>query len=1003
MNCQALEVFDTPSLWTPVVSGRAALELIGGRGPRGPALGLRTDFRGEGGFVVARRSYAQDIPARYVLRLAVRVEGPPNCLEIKLLDSSGRNVWRHVRPDLGHGDDWLELVIPSRAIAFAWGPASGGRLRALGAIEFAWVAQAGGAGTLWLADLRIEDHSTLPAPALRSSSGEQPAAALTDDGWSPAADDEHPWLELRWSEPPGIGGLRLHWLGCPPAHGFRVYGMNAQGQTTLRYSASVAADSGNEVYLPEALDDHGLRIECQGPFGGLQLGLEDEEFARSIDTFWYALAARQPRGDLPRWTLREQCLWTPVGAGDGSGCALLGEDGSFEAEAGSALLMPMVWSEGRLMRWADVQLEPSLPEGWQPSPRVCWQGEDWRLVVQAEALDGGAVRLRYRLHNDGPDLRSFRLFAVLLPFQLTPPWQNLRKLGGVARLHQLSREGQVLLVNGERLLECEQAADGFGAASFDAGGVLPALHAGTLPAQAQVDDPFGFASAALRYDIELHRGESAERSWLARRNARKVGAPVDWPARLQAGTWSASGDAHTALAAMHTAACQVLITRGGDALQPGPRRYSRSWIRDGAIMGAALLRMGAEAEVRAYLRWYLPWQREDGYVPCVVDAEGADPLVEHDSHGQLVALIADHYRFARDAAFLDECWDAVVRALGYVERTLDHTGLMPISASHEGYLAQPVHAFWDDFWTLRGLRDGVMLAGVRGDHGKARRWTELADALATATARAIAETCAERGLDFLPGSVEWADLDPTATANAITLLDLCAPQRSTLPGSQPLPAANGQDLLRGTFRHFLTGWRARRSGQEDWFNYTPYEIRSIAAMLRLGDAAAAQELLRFYLSDRRPLAWNQWPEIAWKDARAPAHIGDVPHTWIAAEYVLAVRSLFVYDSEAEDALVLGAGIDLEWLEGEGLSLEQVPTERGLLSLRLWQPQPDGLCADIQLGPGVAVLLRLPLTAPVRALRVNGSPCPPEQAQSLRLERFPSRVEFTLASADPNAQ
>ena len=91
--------------------------------------------------------------------------------------------------------------------------------------------------------------------------------------------------------------------------------------------------------------------------------------------------------------------------------------------------------------------------------------------------------------------------------------------------------------------------------------------------------------------------------------------------------------------------------RDGAALQPGPRRYRRSWIRDGAVMGAALLRMNQAAAVGDFIRWYAPHVRADGFVPCCVDATGvADPLVEHDSHGEWLALIADHQRFAEAGA-----------------------------------------------------------------------------------------------------------------------------------------------------------------------------------------------------------------------------------------------------------------------------------------------------------------------------------------------------------------
>ena len=87
-------------------------------------------------------------------------------------------------------------------------------------------------------------------------------------------------------------------------------------------------------------------------------------------------------------------------------------------------------------------------------------------------------------------------------------------------------------------------------------------------------------------------------------------------------------------------------------------------------------------------------------------------------------------------------------------------------------------------------------------------------------------------------------------------------------------------------------------------SYTPYEIRIIGALVRFGQRDAALELLKFFLSDRRPPPWNQWPEIAWRDHKAPAHIGDIPHTWIAAEYVLAVRTLIAYEREADQCLVL---------------------------------------------------------------------------------------------------
>ena len=117
--------------------------------------------------------------------------------------------------------------------------------------------------------------------------------------------------------------------------------------------------------------------------------------------------------------------------------------------------------------------------------------------------------------------------------------------------------------------------------------------------------------------------------------------------------------------------------------------------------------------------------------------------------------------------------------------------------------------------------------------------------------------------------------------------------------------------------------------------------------MRLGRREAALELLRFFLSDRRPQPWNQWPEIAWQDHKTPAHVGDLPHTWIAAEYVLALRSLFAYERAADRSLVLAAGLASEWIEGVGVRVMGMPTPYGALSYSLRRTDSRTLRFEIE--------------------------------------------------------
>jgi hypothetical protein len=155
----------------------------------------------------------------------------------------------------------------------------------------------------------------------------------------------------------------------------------------------------------------------------------------------------------------------------------------------------------------------------------------------------------------------------------------------------------------------------------------------------------------------------------------------------------------------------------------------------------------------------------------------------------------------------------------------------------------------------------------------------------------------------------------------------------------------------------------------------------------LGRRSDALELLRFFLSDRRPHAWNQWPEIAWADQRTPAHIGDLPHTWIAGEYVLAVRCLFAYELETEpDCLVVAAGIALEWLDGDGVEVNGMPTRFGPLSYTLRKQNEGTFSFTLAAGFDGKIMLRPPLPSALRKVVVNGNEFTAFDSSSVTLPR-----------------
>src|SRR5207244_4166343 len=140
-----------------------------------------------------------------------------------------------------------------------------------------------------------------------------------------------------------------------------------------------------------------------------------------------------------------------------------------------------------------------------------------------------------------------------------------------------------------------------------------------------------------------------------------------------------------------------------------------------------------------------------------------------------------------------------------------------------------------DFFALRGFKDAAALAVVVGDEEHATKFAALRDAFREALYASIARTVADRRIDYIPGSVELGDFDPTSTSIAV------------VPGGEvgnlPEPA------LTQTFDRYWEEFEKRKGRAADWDAYTPYEIRNVGTFVRLGQRARALALLDWFLAD----------------------------------------------------------------------------------------------------------------------------------------------------------
>jgi hypothetical protein len=972
---------------------------------------LDFDFGGGTGYAIARKSIPLALPPNWEFAWRMRADAPVNDLEFKLIDPSGENVWWMNRRRFEYPREWQRIRTQKRQVEFAWGPHGGGEMDSVAQLEIVVTAGTGGKGTVWIDDLVFREREPAAPYALTprvTATASPEAARMAMDGdpatiWRSDAGGEAA-IAIDFLRERELGGLVIAWDSAAHATHYRVETSDDGARWETVYIVAASNGGRDPLYLPET-ETRWLRLRLAAGEAGREHAIREievkpAEWSQTPNAFFASLAREAPRGAYPRYLAGEQSYWTVVGVPGDTRESTLNADGMVELGLGMPSIEPFLYTDGRLWTWADVQASQSLRGGYLPIPTVRWDGPPLTLSVTSFALgepEESVVYVRYRAENPSRDSVEATLYLALRPFQVNPSWQFLNVHGGVARVRELDWNGGRMLVNGTASVVPMKPAAGFGAVPFDAGDIVDYLRQGVLPASPQVADPRGFASGAMAFslrlppggakDVEiavpLHpyspiRGEfNSSNQWAG--GAVLERAAREWEAELGRFTLRLPDAMHGAEIAntLRSQLAYILINRDGPSIQPGSRSYDRSWIRDGSLTSAALLRLGHADEVRRFAEWYAPHQRPSGYVPCCVSLRGADPVPEHDSHGQLVYLVAEYHRMTRDTAFLGAMWRHVERAVAFID-TLRHErmtpeyrtpekrayyGLVPQSISHEGYSARPMHSYWDDFFVLKGLEDAVYVAGVLGRTADAARFAAIRDAFRTDLRASIDASMRMHGIAFIPGSVELGDFDATSTTVGV----------SPLGGLGWLP----RDALENTFeRYYRESVRARLDGAA-WDGYTPYEWRTVGTFVRLGWKQRAHDAIGLFMDHQRPRAWNQWAEVVFRDETSPRFIGDMPHTWVGSDFIRSVLDLFAYERPRDDALVVGAGVPEAWVrEGEGLEMAGLRTWYGTLNLRM---RATGDTVRVRVGGDVrapgGIVLHTPLDRPIRRATVNGRRVP----------------------------
>jgi hypothetical protein len=1027
-----IDACEDTTAWTTFHSVGVVVTQHNDSGYTGGSVRFDVDFAKGSGYGGIIRNCELALPENYELSFMMCATVPVNNFEFKVSnDSSGEDIWWVNNRNYQYPKTWKRMTVKKRHLAFAWGPHASPKPDRLRRIEIVVTAGTGGEGSVWIDDLRlipIPPVPTIPPRPLvfvSSRRGSRASASNIISGDHPGWASKSPtaeWLTIDYGYRKEFGGVRLAWDSALSGLNYDV--LTSTDGIAFDTVHTVHNGEGGSVllYTPES-EARFVKLLLHGnksrrAFHLLKIDLVPSDSLSTVNDYLADVAQRSPKGRYPRYFLKQASYWTVVGVASDEKEALLNEDGVVEVDKQHFSIEPYIrLNTGELLTWANAREQQSLADEYLPIPTAKRIYRDLELSVTVVAYGEpgrSALLAQYVLKNTSLKHQNGRFFIAVRPFQVNPSYQWLNNEGGVARTSLIAINGNRAIV-GDKTVTVSGKPDQSGVTDIDQGDIVSHIATGKLPSSSAIVDPWGMASAGFRYSFNLQPGDSlvviasipfwpsADR-WSESKPSKaefdKEIAVVraEWIRRLNTVQFSLPPGARKYQDVVRSNLAYVLINKDGPGFQPGSRSYERSWIRDGSMTSAALLKFGADSDVHNFIQWYSGYQYENGMVPCVVDRRGPDPVPENDSHGEFIFACVEYFRFTKDTLFLRQQWSHIVAAAEYMQclrrqrMTVEYRsesggrhafyGLVPESISHEGYSAKPMHSYWDDFFVLKGFKDAAAAAEILGERAQGRAYDSIAHAFRNDFYSSMASAMQSLKIEYIPGCVELGDFDPTSTSIA---LFPCGELKS-------LP----RTALLSTYDRYFDWFVQRENGRISWDAFTPYEIRNAGTYVYLGQKKRANELMDWFLSYQRPTAWNDWAEVVWYERSDARFIGDMPHSWVGSDFLNAFRAMFAYEIDEEPMLVIGAGLRDEWVH-KGLSIKELPTHFGTLSYSIRPVDSSAVIVDIEgsinasLSP-ILIPVSL-LSIPLRASFVDGKNVLPENG-FVRVRSLPASVHLS---------
>lgn len=1007
-----IDDFENLDNWKTINSEGAEISISSSNGIVGKCIRIDYNFKYGTGYCGIQRKLYLNLPENYRFTFFIKAISPNNNFEIKFLDSTRENVWWKNNINFEFPSNWEKFSVRKRNIHFAWGSTQNKDFKNFSYLEFTIASFNGGSGTIFLDEVKLEEVGDTDQIELKVYP-EIKALIDNDQKTQFTTSQKKISFLFDFGKLHEISGLKINW-GNNYKKDLVVY----ESIDSINWNKILdikGISKKNSYFQFKEIETRFLRFEITSNqnIKISDIKFFDYQFAESKNNIFFDFAQSNYSKYLPRYFKKESSFWTIAGMVEDNREALIDLDGMVEVDNNQFSILPFIELNKKILTHYNFSVDQKLQDEYLPLPLVEWNSKTLKLVIQAFSWGipnkSSKLFVEYRLINQSKKKLNGKLHLALLPFNVNPYYQSFINSGGVSKIDSICFNKNSFIINGKRLLSnfIENRKISFDFVTNDA---ISALVENNFDGKEFSNDKYGLNSGLQSFSFILGAKDTIYfrliydyydtfSQPLTKKDfddyfiKEKEECLNFWKSILNSTELNGSKDVEKLFKIVRSNLAYILINKDGTGIQPGSRTYERSWIRDGSLTSTALLRFGFDYDVKNFIRWYSKYIYENGKVPCVVDKRGPDPIPENDSYGQFLYLLHTYFQFKKDTSFLKEYFPAVIKVVNYIDsltslrKTKQYKsdslsafyGLITESISHEGY-ANPVHSYWDDFFTIRGLNDAVSIASVLGENEYYLKFKNIRNNFQGNIINSIQKTIKKFNINYIPGCVELGDFDPTSTSIALFPCN----QMNYLPLFE----------LKNTYDKYYD-FIFRREVQNDFLSFTPYEIRNINSYLLLNQKNRAFKLLNFMLRYQRPSNWNHWAEVVWRDSTFPGYIGDMPHTWVGSDFINAFRNMFLYEDEVDSSLKILMGFSESFLNQQNyFELKNFRSIFGSLNLKVQKVNEKqfniDLSGEMNLN-GWKIYIYNPGSKNLSSVFINNKEIFDFNNQRIEVTEFPSKI------------